>query len=228
MRRVRTTRWRREGRRVAERQRRGPRRARPSSTSRSRRCCTAACPSTASLAGALHAYEQGDPSRLRSLYDSYVGRTGYSYDAEWPAFIAISCADGPNLSHAATEALQRQAAAAAPDFGAANIGLGYQCAYWPYPPARTTVGPIGIRTQEPVLVVGTRGDPATPFAWAESLATELGTARLVAVDDAPTPRASTATLPRRDPDPVPGGPQCPGLRDVLSGHRMRAAGRPII
>jgi hypothetical protein len=46
------------------------------------------------------------------------------------------------------------------------------------------VGPIHIYTQEPVLVVGTRGDPATPFAWAQSLTTELGTARLVAVDDA--------------------------------------------
>jgi len=136
------------------------------------------------LAGALHAYERGDPSRLRSLYDSYVGRTGSTYDSEWPAFIAISCADGPNLSQAATEDLQRRAAAAAPDFGSANIGLGYQCAYWPYAPTRTTVGPIAIRTQVPVLVVGTRGDPATPFAWAESLTAELGTARLVAVDDA--------------------------------------------
>jgi pimeloyl-ACP methyl ester carboxylesterase len=135
------------------------------------------------LASSLHAYENGDPSRLRSLYDSYVGKTGSTYDAEWPAFIAIGCADGPNLSQAATEDLQRRAAAAAPDFGAANIGLGYECAYWPYPPTRTTVGPVHIQTREPVLVVGTRGDPATPFAWAESLTTELGTARLVAVDD---------------------------------------------
>ena len=32
-------------------------------------------------------------------------------------------------------------------------------------------------------MVGTRGDPATPFSWAESLTNQLGTARLVAVDD---------------------------------------------
>jgi hypothetical protein len=44
------------------------------------------------LASSLRAYEQGDPGRLRSLYDSYVGKTGSTYDAEWPAFIAISCA----------------------------------------------------------------------------------------------------------------------------------------
>ena len=135
------------------------------------------------LASGLHAYERGDPSRLRSLYDTYVGKTGDRYDAEWGAFIAISCADGPNLSVAAMEDLQRRAASAAPDFGSSNIGLGYECAYWPYPPARTAVGPVHATTKVPVLVVGTRGDPATPFAWAQSLTTELGSARLVAVDD---------------------------------------------
>jgi pimeloyl-ACP methyl ester carboxylesterase len=135
------------------------------------------------LASSLRAYERGDPSRLASLYDTYVGRTGNTYDSEWPAFIAISCADGPNLSVAATEALQRRAAAEAPDFGAANIGLGFECAYWPYTPARTAVGPVSAHSEVPILVVGTRGDPATPFAWAESLTAQLGTARLVAVDD---------------------------------------------
>ncbi len=140
-------------------------------------------PEFPTLASSLRADEQGDTSRLLSLYDSYVGKTGDSYDSEWPAFIAISCADGPNLSVAAMEALQRRAAAAAPDFGAANIGLGFECAYWPYPPTRTAVGPVHAQTQVPLLVVGTRGDPATPFSWAESLTNQLGTARLVAVDD---------------------------------------------
>jgi pimeloyl-ACP methyl ester carboxylesterase len=135
------------------------------------------------LASALRQYERGDPGRLRSLYDSYVGKTGDHYDAEWPAFIAISCADGPNLNVTAMEALQQRAAAAAPDFGASNIGLGYECAYWPYLSARAAVGPVRAATAVPILVVGTRGDPATPFAWAQSLTAELGTARLVAVDD---------------------------------------------
>jgi pimeloyl-ACP methyl ester carboxylesterase len=142
------------------------------------------------LASALRAYERGDPGRLLVLYDTYVGRTGSQYDAEWPAFVTISCADGPNLSLPQMEALQQRAAVAAPDFGAANIGLGYECAYWPYRPVRAAVGPIRVDTKVPVLVVGTRGDPATPFAWAQSLTTELGTARLVAVDDS----THTATL----------------------------------
>jgi pimeloyl-ACP methyl ester carboxylesterase len=146
------------------------------------------------LAGALHDYEQGDPGQLRSIFNTYVGKTGSHYDAEWPAFIAISCADGPNLSVAALEDLQRRAATAAPDFGAATIGLGYECAYWPYPPTRTVVGPVHADTKVPILVVGTRGDPATPFAWAQSLTAQLGTARLVAVDDS-THTASLNGIP---------------------------------
>ena len=34
-----------------------------------------------------------------------------------------------------------------------------------------------------VVVVGTRGDPATPIAWARGLAAQLGSGRLVTVDD---------------------------------------------
>jgi pimeloyl-ACP methyl ester carboxylesterase len=135
------------------------------------------------LANALHDLERGDGGRIRSLFDIYVGKQGGTYDSEWPAFIAIGCADGPNLDLAATEAAQRRAAIEAPDLGAATIGLGYECAYWPYPAARTAPAPVHAATTNPLLVIGTRGDPATPFAWAESLATELGNARLVAVDD---------------------------------------------
>jgi pimeloyl-ACP methyl ester carboxylesterase len=133
------------------------------------------------LASSLRALERGDPSRLRVLYDDYVGKRGDHYDAEWPAFIAISCADGPNLDQAQTEALQRRAAIEAPLLGAANVGLGFECAYWPYPPARAAPAPVHAATANPIVVVGTRGDPATPFAWAQALAGELGNARLIAV-----------------------------------------------
>jgi pimeloyl-ACP methyl ester carboxylesterase len=37
-------------------------------------------------------------------------------------------------------------------------------------------------TAPPVVVVGTTGDPATPVAWADSLARELGSGRLVTVE----------------------------------------------
>ena len=143
------------------------------------------------LGEGLRDLENGKAALLRTAFDEYVGRTSRNtYDDEWSAFVAISCADGPNLTLAAAEALQRRAAIEAPQFGAANAGLGYQCSYWPYPPTRS--GPITLAapTAPPILVVGTRGDPATPIAWAEGLARQLGNGRLVSVDDT----THTATL----------------------------------
>ena len=136
------------------------------------------------LAAGLHDLEGGNATALAAASDQYLGRTSDGhYDDEWAAFIAISCADGPNLTLAAAEALQRRAAVEAPHFGAGNVGLGYECSFWPYPPART--GPITFSapTAPPIVVVGTRGDPATPIAWARGLATQLGSGRLVTVDD---------------------------------------------
>ncbi|HEY6428828.1 MAG TPA: alpha/beta hydrolase, partial [Acidimicrobiales bacterium] len=42
----------------------------------------------------------------------------------------------------------------------------------PAPPTRT-VGPVSAVGAPPVLVVGTTNDPATPYAWAVSVAQEL-------------------------------------------------------
>ena len=136
------------------------------------------------LAAGLHDLEGGTATALAAASDQYLGRTSDGhYDDEWAAFIAISCADGPNLTLAAAEALQRRAAVEAPHFGAGNVGLGYECSFWPYPPARTGPTTFSAPTAPPIVVVGTRGDPATPIAWARGLATQLGSGRLVTVDD---------------------------------------------
>jgi hypothetical protein len=44
---------------------------------------------------------------------------------------------------------------------------------------REKVAPIHGRGAPPIIVVGTLGDPATPYAWAKSLATELQSGRLL-------------------------------------------------
>ncbi len=43
---------------------------------------------------------------------------------------------------------------------------------WPAAPTRTP-GPVAALGAPPVLVVGTTGDPATPYAWAVSVSHEL-------------------------------------------------------
>ncbi len=87
------------------------------------------------LASGLKRAEEGDPSKLLSLFDDYILREpDGTYADEWPAFLAISCADGPALDVAKAESLQAQAAKEAPIFGASNVGLSFPCAYWPVPP----------------------------------------------------------------------------------------------
>ncbi len=135
------------------------------------------------LAGALRSLDDGSPGPLMESANLYLGRDGDGrYDSTWGSFIAITCADGPNLTLTQTDALAQRAAVEAPDFGAASVGLGYGCAYWPYPPKRTAAAAVRAPTKEPILVIGTTGDPATPLPWAEGLASQLGNARLVVVD----------------------------------------------
>ena len=75
-----------------------------------------------------------------------------------------------------------KAAAQAPYFGASNVGLSLPCSYWPVPPVNVVATPVSAPSAPPVVVVGTTGDPATPIAWAQGLARQLGDARLVTVD----------------------------------------------
>ena len=135
------------------------------------------------IADGLHQLEGGDPSSLLRNFDDYVGRSGNgTYSSDWAAFIASSCADGPNLTVPDFEALQAKAAVDAPDFGAINVGLGFACSYWPVPGANAVPTPIHGAGAPPIIVVGTTGDPATPVAWARNLVGELGSGRLITVD----------------------------------------------
>ena len=64
---------------------------------------------------------------------------------------------------------------------ASTVGLGFECSYWPYPPTRNGPTTFAASTAPPIVVVGTTGDPATPVAWAQGLARQLGSGRLVTV-----------------------------------------------
>jgi hypothetical protein len=134
------------------------------------------------LADALAKAQDGNPGALLNLFDDYVLRNpDGSYAPEWAAFLAISCVDGPDLDAAQVTAMQARAAQAAPYFGASNIGLSLPCASWPVPPVNPVPTPVSAPGAPPIVVVGTTGDPATPVAWADSLARELGNARLITV-----------------------------------------------
>ncbi len=92
---------------------------------------------------------------------------------------AISCVDRPYPSQVtAYQQLAARLGKVAPDFGAADAWSNFACAYWPVPP-QGKVGPIHAQGSPPILVIGSTGDPATPYPWAQAVARQLDHARLL-------------------------------------------------
>ncbi len=75
-------------------------------------------------------------------------------------------------------ALADQIARSAPVFGPLLAWGLLGCAIWPVPPTRVPA-PASDTGAPPILVVGTTGDPVTPYSWAVSLAKELTGGRLL-------------------------------------------------
>ncbi len=91
---------------------------------------------------------------------------------------AISCVDRPwPRSLAPWQAAASAAERAAPLFGASIVWGNLACAYWPVPPA--PLATIKAAGAPPILVVGTTRDPATPFRWAQALASDLSSGVLL-------------------------------------------------
>ena len=117
------------------------------------------------------------------LVDFYYDRVdGVYQDNSMEAFIAINCLDYPTERDPEVIADQaRQLREAAP-YTARPKGYGdLVCQNWPYPP-RLTKGEVQGVGAAPVVILGTTGDPATPYLWAESLAEQLDNAVFVTLE----------------------------------------------
>ncbi len=125
------------------------------------------------LGSALAQASAGDGTEIMELFDSYTGRqSDGSYTNEFEANTAVNCLDAPAPPVATIEADAPAARAAAPVFGVANLYSEMACSLWPVP-ATGHPGPITAAGSPPILVVGTTGDPATPYSEAQALAKEL-------------------------------------------------------
>jgi hypothetical protein len=115
-----------------------------------------------------------------AFYDEYVGRhADGTYDNIVESNTAINCLDRPSPgSITAFTAVAATAARQAPFFGASDVWGDLPCLYWPVRPV-SQPGPITAKGAPPIVVVGSTGDPATPYAWAQHLTAELGSAVLV-------------------------------------------------
>jgi pimeloyl-ACP methyl ester carboxylesterase len=125
------------------------------------------------LAKALAQATSGDGTGLLALFDSYTQRSSDgTYGNLFEANAAVNCLDVPAPTIAQIEAAAPVAEAAAPVFGVQNLYSELNCSVWPVA-ATGKVGPLHAPGAPPIVVVGSTGDPITPYAWAQALAGEL-------------------------------------------------------
>jgi pimeloyl-ACP methyl ester carboxylesterase len=129
------------------------------------------------------ALDYGDGAALMALSDIYLDRQDGSYQSnQMEAFVAINCLDDRLPSDlASAEAHAAALAAASPTFGEFWAYGEKQCEVWPYPQV-SQAQPITAAGAAPIIVIGTTGDPATPYHGAVALAEQLDSGVLITFD----------------------------------------------
>lgn len=126
------------------------------------------------LARAIDDIEGGGGELILSLADRQLGRNpDGTWDNSSDAQTMVNCADArdrPTVDEAI--AAGEEVADAAPTFGEVLKTGPLGCVNWPMP-----ANPVPEWTADgapPILVVGTVGDPATPYEWSEQMTEALG------------------------------------------------------
>jgi pimeloyl-ACP methyl ester carboxylesterase len=126
------------------------------------------------LGSALRKLDDGQPAEIFRLADDYAYRdSNGEYTNLFDANAAVNCADdGKPVTLDRIRALQGEWRDRYPMFGSALAVSLMTCALWPaerdpYPTGAATGAP-------PIVVVGTKGDPATPYEQTPKLAGMLG------------------------------------------------------
>ncbi|WP_217140741.1 alpha/beta hydrolase [Streptomyces sp. AC627_RSS907] len=127
------------------------------------------------------AMKKNDGAGLLALSDSYYEReAGGRYSNMMFANAAVNCLDLPAAFSSPDEVRDAlpDFEKASPVFGEGLAWASLNCAYWPVAP---TGEPHRIEAAgaAPIVVVGTTRDPATPYRWAQALAGQLASGRLL-------------------------------------------------
>ncbi|WP_329451607.1 alpha/beta hydrolase [Streptomyces sp. NBC_01724] len=133
------------------------------------------------LREAIAGAQRGNGSGLLALADSYYERQpNGTYANLMAANAAVNCLDSPP-AFTGTNAVKQALPSfekASPVFGKPLAWASLNCADWP---VGATGAPHRIKAKgaSPIVVVGTTRDPATPYKWAQSLAGQLSSGRLL-------------------------------------------------
>jgi pimeloyl-ACP methyl ester carboxylesterase len=136
------------------------------------------------LSSALRAALTGDGSQLLRLSDAYTARNsdGTYANNSMEAFYDISCVDDPSsIPFSQVPDQFRAFEKASPVFGRV-FAWGLTSCRGFTPRSDEPVPTVHAKGAAPIVVVGTTRDPATPFAWAVSLAHQLDSGVLVRRD----------------------------------------------
>jgi pimeloyl-ACP methyl ester carboxylesterase len=138
------------------------------------------------LDAALKSGFAGNGTILLQLSDAYTSRGPDGYrDNSLEALYAINCLDhGETVEPSEVDRLVPRFERASPTFGAIFAHGLSSCAQWPVESADggSRGEPLTAAGSDPILVVGTSRDPATPLEWATALARQLESGVLVTRD----------------------------------------------
>ena len=115
---------------------------------------------------------EGDGQMMHDLAHFYLGAVDLG------SFFSISCTDGGRMSESDLDRLIGRMIEEAGDFGRAAAAEARMCEFWDDTETRPHE-PIRAPDAASVLVVGNRGDNATPYEWAVAVAEALETGVLL-------------------------------------------------
>ncbi len=143
------------------------------------------------LTDALRDAVAGDGSSLMGLANTYADRVpggGYSGNI-MEAIYAVNCLDRPDSPDLATYRDNAEDfSEKAPTWGPFLAWGSLVCGHWPVQAEATPGGPpvgpheIAAEGTDPIVVIGTTRDPATPYEWSVRLRDQLANAVLISFD----------------------------------------------
>lgn len=127
---------------------------------------------------ALTEARDGDATTLVKKLDEFAERNADgSYPDDRLIHTAVTCLDRSGPAVEDVPAIAERMSSVSRHFGTIIATDLADCGWWPAPPDPLTE-PRGAGAP-PIIVVGTTGDPVTPYEWSEALAEQLESAVLV-------------------------------------------------